>query len=302
MKDFLSVADFDPTELATVLARAAAVKQDAGAVAGRFRGLRIGLFFEKPSARTRISTEVASADLGMVPVVLKGDEIGLGKREAVEDVARVFDRYLDALALRVYDHEHLRTIADHAAAPVINLLSDLEHPCQALADLQTIAETRPLEETVVAYLGDGNNVAHSLMLGAAMSGMSIRVITPPGYEPADGVRDHAVKLAAKSGGDVEVTNDVAAVAGAHVVYTDVWASMGQEDEAEARNRLFAGYRVTTELFDTADPAGIFLHCLPAHRGEEVTHEVLEHPRSRIFDQAENRLHAFKGLLVHLLGT
>ncbi|MDH3470862.1 MAG: ornithine carbamoyltransferase [Acidimicrobiia bacterium] len=298
MNDFLSVADMAPSELIEVLDKAAAVKKDSTASAGALSGKSIGLFFQKPSARTRISTEVGAAELGMTPIVLKADEIGLGKREAVSDVGKVFDRYLDALAFRVFSHDDLVTLADNAEAPVINLLSDLEHPCQALADLQTVAETRPLPETVLTYVGDGNNVAHSLMLAGAMAGMEIRIVTPPGYEPADSVLAAANAYA----GAVTVTNDVRqAVSDAHVVYTDVWASMGQEAEAEARKKLFMQYQVNGAVFDMAADGAIFLHCLPAHRGDEATDDVLDHARSRIFDQAENRLHSFKALLLHTFG-
>jgi ornithine carbamoyltransferase len=300
MSDFLSVADLSADELAAVLARAAAVKQDPGSVAGRHAGLKVGLFFEKPSARTRISTEVATADLGAVPIVLRQDEIGLGRREATEDVARVLDRYLDLIAFRVFSHAALVTVAEYAEVPVVNLLSDLEHPCQALADLQTVAEVRPLPGTVLTYVGDGNNVCNSLMLAGAMSGMTIRVTAPEGYEPDDGPLKMAERLAAQHGGSVAVITDPAeAVAGADVVYTDVWTSMGQEDEAEERKALFAPYRVDEALFDQAGPDAVFLHCLPAHRGEEVTDDVVEHRRSLVFDQAENRMHSFKALLLHL---
>ncbi len=300
MRDFLSITDLSADELSEVLAGAAAVKQDPGSVAGRHTGVKVGLFFEKPSARTRVSCEVAVADLGAVPIVLKADEIGLGKRESVADVGTVLDRYLDILALRVFRHEDLVTIAEHAEAPVINLLSDLEHPCQALADLQTVAETRPLPGTVLTYVGDGNNVCHSLMLAGAMAGMTIRVATPPGYEPAAAVVAAARELAERHGGAIEVGNDAdAAVKGANAVYTDVWASMGQESEAADRKALFARYRIDLARFEQADPDAIFLHCLPAHRGDEVTDEVMDHGRSVVFDQAENRLHAFKALLLHL---
>ncbi len=302
MSDFLSVADLAPGDLAAVLARAIAVKQDPGSVAGRHAGLRVGLFFEKPSARTRVSTEVATADLGAVPVVLKQDEIGLGKRESVADVARVLDRYLDLLAFRVFRHDDLVELAAHATVPVVNLLSDLEHPCQALADLQTVAERRPLEGTKLAYVGDGNNVCHSLVLAGAMAGMRVRVATPPGHQPDAGIVDAARHHASKTGGSVDVGEDPdAAVAGAHVVYTDVWASMGQEDEAEARRRAFEPYRIDLARFERAADDAMFLHCLPAHRGDEVTDDVMDHERSRVFDQAENRLHSFKALLLHLWG-
>jgi len=300
MSDFVSVLDLAPAELVAVVARAGGVKQDPASAAGKLSGLRVGLFFEKPSARTRISTEVATADLGAVPVVLKGDEIGLGRRESVEDVARVFDRYLDVLALRVFSHDHLRTIATLAEAPVINLLSDREHPCQALADLQTMAETRPLPETRLAFVGDGNNVCHSLVLAAVMAGVHVRVATPPGHEPLADIVTRAGEIGAESGGSVTVGNDAdEAVAGADVVYTDVWASMGQEDEVDARRATFGPYRIDEERFARAAGDAIFLHCLPAHRGEEVTAGVMEHARSRVFDQAENRMHSFKALLLHL---
>ncbi len=296
MNDFLGVTDLTPEGLAAVIERAAAVKSNPAGVAGILAGRSIGLFFEKPSARTRISTEVGSAQLGMTPVVLKADEIGLGKREAVSDVGAVFDRYLDVLALRVFNHEHLVAIADAADAPVINLLSDIEHPCQALADLQTIAEHRTLAGSTITFVGDGNNVAHSLLLGGSMVGATVRVATPPGYEPDEAIVARAQQYA----GSVEVTNDVrAAVADADVVYTDVWASMGQEEEAAARRQLFADYRVDADLFALAGDDAVFLHCLPAHRGDEATDDVLDHERSVILDQAENRLHSFKALVLAL---
>jgi ornithine carbamoyltransferase len=303
MKDFLNVTDLGPDRLAEVLATAAAVKADRTRYAGALAGMHVGLFFEKPSTRTRVSCEVATVDLGAHPVVLKADEVGLGKREAVADVGRVLDRYLDVLAFRVFDHANLEEIAEHADAPVINLLSDQSHPCQALADLQSIAEHRPLAGASVAYLGDGNNVCHSLILAGAMAGMNVRVAAPEGYEPAAGVVDQATAVAATSGGSIAVTNDPAvAVAGVDAVYTDVWTSMGQEDEAADRSARFAPFHVDEQLFDAAAPDAVFLHCLPAHRGEEVSHGVMEHPRSRVFDQAENRMHSFKALLLHLTGA
>jgi len=297
--DFVTVGDLGREGLAEVLATAARVKRDRDAVAGSRRGLRLGLFFEKPSTRTRVSCEVAATDLGAVPIVLKQDEVGLGKREAVSDVAKVLDRYLDVLAFRVFKHADLDTIAANADAPVINLLSDREHPCQALADLQTLAEHRPLEGAVIAYVGDGNNVCASLMAAGAARGVTVRVAAPPGYEP-DAAMIAAAQALAAPGVDMVVGNDPgAAVRGADAVYTDVWASMGQDAEAVERRKLFAPYRVDEALFGLAAPDAIFLHCLPAHRGEEVTDGVVDHPRSRVFDQAENRMHAFKALLLHL---
>lgn len=303
MTDFLMVSDLGAEGLREVLELAEAVKREPEAYAGRLTGRRVGLFFEKPSTRTRVSCEVATVDLGAHPVVLKADEVGLGKREAVEDVARTLDRYLDVLALRVFDHTNLIAIADNADAPVINLLSDRSHPCQALADLQTIAEHRELAGATVAYLGDGNNVCHSLMLAAGLAGIRLRVAAPRGYEPHPDIVAEAERTALATGGSVTVSNDArSAVEGADVVYTDVWASMGQESEAAERLELFRAFQVDEELFALAADDAIFMHCLPAHRGEEVTSAVVEHSRSRVFDQAENRMHAFKALLLYVTGT
>ena len=295
--DFLHIDDLSPEVLRSVVERAETVRTDPASVHGALRGRSVGLFFQKPSTRTRVSAELAAAQVGAIPVVLGQQEVGLGTREAVKDVAGVLDRYLDLIAMRVFDHSDLVQVARHAQAPVVNLLSDVEHPCQALADLHTISQHRTPDGTVVAYVGDGNNVAHSLMVGAAMMGMEIRLATPPGYEP-----DAGYVARARTYGAVIVTNEpVEAVTGADVVYTDVWASMGQEAEAEERNRLFSSYQVDLGLFDQAKSDAIFLHCLPAHRGREVTDEVVDHPRSRVLDQAENRLHTFKALLLYLLG-
>jgi ornithine carbamoyltransferase len=299
--DFLSITDLGREGLAEVLATAAAVKADPGRAAGRLAGKKVGLFFEKPSTRTRVSCEVAAVDLGAVPLVLRQDEVGLGKRESVADVARTLDRYLDVLAFRVFRHGDLVTVAEHATAPVVNLLSDREHPCQALADLQTLAEARPLAGALLAFVGDGNNVCHSLLLGGALGGVSVRVASPPGYEPAADIVEQARALAGPDV-DILVGHDPAeAVRDADAVYTDVWASMGQEAEAAERRRLFAPYQVNEALFALAGERAVFLHCLPAHRGDEVTDGVADHDRSRIFDQAENRMHAFKALLLHIAG-
>lgn len=299
MSNYLMVPDLGSDGLTEVLELASAMKRDPAAYADRLDGMRVGLFFEKPSTRTRVSCEVATVDLGAHPVVLKADEVGLGKREAVEDVARTLDRYLDVLALRVFDHQNLVTIAMNADAPVINLLSDRSHPCQALADLQTIAEHRPLTGATVTYVGDGNNVCHSLMLGAAMCGVHVRVAAPPGYEPHPDVVAEAERLAQAHGGSVIVAGDPEVVAGSDVVYTDVWASMGQEAQAAERKARFMPFQVNEAMFASAADDAIFMHCLPAHRNEEVTHEVMEHERSRVFDQAENRLHSFKAVLWYL---
>lgn len=303
MTDLLMVTDLGADGLRETLRLAAASKRDLSSFAGRMHGQRVGLFFEKPSTRTRVSCEVATLDLGAHPVVLKADEVGLGKREAVEDVGRVLDRYLDVLAFRVFDHGNLVKLADNARAPVINLLSDRSHPCQGLADLQTIAEHMPLDEAKIAYIGDGNNVCHSLMLGGAMVGADVRAAGPVGYEPAEDVVAEAAGIAVATGGSISVTRDVeAAIAGANVVYTDVWTSMGQEAEAADRIAMLMPYQVDREVFESAAEDAIFMHCLPAHRGEEVTHEVIEHTRSVVFDQAENRMHSFRGLMLYLNGS
>lgn len=293
----LGVADLTTEALASVLDLAARVKADPDEYRRALAGRSIGLFFAKQSLRTWVSCDVAAIELGAHPLAIRDDNTGMGTRETPADVGRVLARYLDLLAMRVHDHRDLTTIDAATDVPVVNLLSDLEHPCQAMADLQTIAEHRPIEETVIAYLGDGNNVCHSLMLAAAMAGASVRVAGPHGYEP-----DPAVVEQSSRYGKVAITTDpFEAVAGADVVYTDVWTSMGQESEAELRRRHFAPYRVDAELFQHATDGAIFMHCLPAHRGEEVTDEIMDHDRSVVFDQAENRLHSFKAILLHLLG-
>ena len=297
--DLVNVADIGHDGLAEVLDLAKQVKTNRDDFAGARPGLRVGLFFEKPSLRTRVSCEVAVTDLGMVPFVLKQDEVGLGKREAVGDVGKVLDRYLDVLAFRVFDHQNLVGLAESADAPVINLLCDIEHPCQALADLQTVAEHRPLAGATIAFIGDGNNVCNSLMIAAAMMGANTRIASPAGNEPTAEMLELA-RSKATHGAEIFVTNDPAeAVACADVAYTDVWASMGQESEAAERRARFQPFQVNLELFAKAKDDAIFMHCLPAHRGDEVTDEVADHPRSRIFDQAENRMHAFKALLLYL---
>lgn len=300
-RDFLMISDLEADELHGVLAMAATLKQDRLQFHEALVGRSVGLFFERPSTRTRVSAEVATAELGAHPVALRGDEVGMGTREAPQDVARVLARYLSLVAMRVKSHAALEAVATHASIPVVNLLSERSHPCQALADLQTISEHRALPGTRLAYIGDGNNVAHSLLLGGAITGMEVVIAAPAGHEPSEEIVAQAESLAATHGGRIELTEDpVAAVTGSQVVYTDVWASMGQEDEAEHRLRAFAGFQVNEELFAHADDDALFLHCLPAHRGEEVADEMMEHRRSFVFDQAENRLHAFKALVLFLM--
>ena len=298
--NFLMISDLGE-DLPAVLANAAKLKQDRLQQSAALAGQSVGIFFEHPSTRTRIASEVAVVELGAHPVTLRGEEVGIGKREDPADVARVLSRYVTLVAMRVRSHDTLRSIAQYASVPVVNLLSDLSHPCQALADLQTIAEHRPLPGTRVAYIGDGNNVAHSLLIGGAMTGMDLALAVPEGFRPAADIVETAQQLALEHGGKISITGDPRVAAeGADVVYTDVWTSMGQEEERKRRLEAFAGYEVTTEMFDLAASDAIFMHCLPAHRGEEVAAEMLDHPRSVVFDQAENRLHAFKSLVLALL--
>ncbi|HSL26085.1 MAG TPA: ornithine carbamoyltransferase [Acidimicrobiia bacterium] len=297
MHHLLGIGDLDPGDLQELVSLADRIKADPRAVAGALAGRSIGFFFMKPSLRTWVSCDVAASQMGAHPIVIRNDQAGLGTRETPEDIGRVLERYLDLVGLRVFDHADLERIAAVVSVPVVNLLSDREHPCQAVADLQTLAEHRRLEGARLAYLGDGNNTCHSLVQAATMAGIEMRVATPPGYEP-----NAAVLTTARRHGEVLLTHDPReAVAGVDAVYTDVWASMGQEQEAAARRQLFVPYQVNLELFELAKRDAIFLHCLPAHRGEEVTDEVLGHSRSRVFDQAENRLHSFKAILMKALG-
>jgi ornithine carbamoyltransferase len=293
----LGIAETSPDDLRDVLDLGARVKADPDTFRTALAGRSIGLFFQKQSLRTWVSCDVAAIQLGAHPIAIRNEQAGMGVRETPEDVGRVLERYLDLLGMRVFDHQDLTALDVVTRMPVVNLLSDREHPCQAIADLMTLAEHRPLEGSRIAFLGDGNNVCHSLVLAATKAGGTIAVATPPGYEPAAEV----VEIAARHG-EVTVTNDpMEAVAGADAVYTDVWASMGQEEEAGLRKRHFARFQVDDRVMAAAGPDPIFLHCLPAHRGEEVTDSVIESANSRVFDQAENRLHAFKAILLHLLG-
>ncbi|HYZ11823.1 MAG TPA: ornithine carbamoyltransferase [Actinomycetota bacterium] len=301
-RHFLSIDDITPQELHHLLELSAKVKQSPGDVAGRLAGTAVALIFEKPSTRTRVSFEVGVASLGGHPLALSSSELQLGRGETIEDTGRVLSRYCQAIVLRTFGQERLEALAAGASVPVINSLSDYEHPCQILADLLTVIERKgdPAGRTL-AYLGDGNNVAHSLLLGGAKLGMHVRVATPTGFEPIPQVVERAEEIASETGGSVEVANDAeAAATGADVLYTDVWASMGQEREHAERVLVFTPYRIDGEKLGLAADDAIVLHCLPAHRGEEITAEVLDGPASAVWDQAENRLHTQKALLVWLL--
>lgn len=294
---FLTIAETPADRLRTLVDVGLDVKATPNEYRTALDGRSVGLFFQKQSLRTWVSCDIATIQLGAHPIAIRNDQTGLGSREAPADVGRVLGRYLDALGMRVFDHGDLTAIDGATQIPLVNLLSDLEHPCQAVADMMTVAEHVPLSEATITYVGDGNNVCHSLMLAAVKLGSSIRVVAPSGYEP-----DVEVTQMARSIGEVAITSDLAeGVAGTNVVYTDVWTSMGQEAEAELRRRHFAGYQITPDLLEHADEDAIFMHCLPAHRGEEVSDEMMEHPRSMVFDQAENRLHSFKAVLLDELG-
>jgi ornithine carbamoyltransferase len=300
-RDFLAIESLEPRELSAVLERAQKLKADrapSNALAGR----SIGMIFEKPSTRTRVSFEVAITELGASAVVLNASELQLGRGETVEDTGRVLSRYLHALVVRTFEQDRLERLARFADIPIVNALSDLMHPCQALADLLTAQEHfGKLAGLTLAYVGDGNNVAHSLLTGCALTGMNINVATPAGYEPISQIVKRAEELAAGTGARVSVVTDPEiAVEGADVVYTDVWASMGQEGEAQERKLIFQPYQVNETLVTRASSDAIVMHCLPAHRGDEITDEVIDGPQSVVWDQAENRLHAQKALLEWLL--
>lgn len=301
--DFLSSADTDREQTEQLLRLAADLK--AGRSAINLGGRVLGLIFSKASTRTRVSFSVAMARLGGQTLDLNPSVTQVGRGEPVADTARVLSRYVDALAIRTFAQEELAEYAHWASIPVINALTDLEHPCQALADYLTLQEAfgggpEDLEGLTLAYVGDGNNVAHSLMLCGALLGVNVRVGGPQGYEPSAEVLAQARQLAG-SRCEISVINDpVATVRGAHALYTDVWASMGQEEEKAARERAFSGWCLNEELIAEADPRAIVLHCLPAYRGQEISAGAMEGSSSRIFDQAENRLHAQQALLAALL--
>jgi len=302
-RDYLSVDDLSTEELTDLLGDAAAMKAKPEKHADALAGAHVALVFEKPSTRTRVSMEVGVASLGGHPVVLRGDELQLGRGETIEDTGRVLSLYVDAIAVRTFGQERLEALAAGATVPVINLLSDESHPCQALADLLTIQEhvNEKLSGTSLAYLGDGNNVAHSLLIAGARMGMDVRVASPSGYQPDREVVERAREVAAHTGGRVIVTDLVAEAAeGADVLYTDVWASMGQEGESGERIKVLEGYGIDESTVSIASDDVKVMHCLPAHRGEEISAEVMDGDRSIVWDQAENRLHAQKALLVWLL--
>ena len=301
MRHLVSSADLTGAQVHQLFTLAADLKQRWKATrrGAPLAGRSLALIFEKPSLRTRVTFEVGVVQLGGRAVYLSGPEIGLGTRESVPDVARNLSRWVDGIVARVYAHATVQGMARHATIPVINALSDVEHPCQALADFFTLWERGfDFRALRFAWVGDGNNVCHSLMLMGALLGVTMVVACPPGYEP-----DAAIVARARSlGGRIEITEDArAAATGADVVYTDVWTSMGQEAERERRQEAFSRYQVNDQLVSFAKPSALVMHCLPAHRGEEITDAVLDGPRSIALDQAENRLHAQKAVIFDLLG-
>jgi len=302
-KDFVSIRDWASDELNELLATASAIKADPSKYNRRLEGKALAMIFEKPSLRTRVSFEVGIHQLGGFSVCLTQAEINLGKRESVSDIAKNLERMVQGIMIRTFSHENVEKMAETARIPVINGLTDFSHPCQAMADYLTVIETKgDLRKIKIAYIGDGNNVAHSLIYGAVRLGVHLAVASPKGYEPNPEVVKWARENAGASGSKIEILNDpVAAAEGADVLYTDVWASMGLESEAAKRQKDFRSFQINDALAARAKPDYIFMHCLPAHRGEEVSASVIDSPHSVVFQQAENRLHAQKAILLTLMG-
>lgn len=306
-RHYTSVLDLSREETLHILKQAAKLKTKWNSkqkISKRLRGVTLATIYEKPSLRTRVTFEAGMTQLGGHSIYLGPNDIQIGKREPAADIARNLSRWVEIIMTRSFAHTTVTELAENSSIPVINGLSDLEHPCQALADFLTIQERfGELSGLKLAYIGDGNNVAHSLMLMGALLGVNVTVATPEGYSPQLAIIERAQELASQSGATVSVTWETqAAVQGADVIYTDVWASMGQESEAEERKSVFAPYQVTPELMaGSGKPETIFMHCLPAHRGEEVVAEVIDGPQSAVIDEAENRLHVQKALILWLLG-
>ena len=301
-KDFLAISQLDREELEGLLHRGVEGKkeQKEGRAGAPLAGKTLALIFHKPSLRTRVSFQVGMYQLGGQVIYLTDKEIGLGKREAILDVGEVMGRYVDGIMIRTFAHSNAVELAEHAPIPVINGLTDFLHPCQIMADLMTVLEHRGnLDDLTVSYFGDGNNVANSWVNAAGVLPFKLIVASPKGYEPDEEI---VAAARARGAGTIEITNDPKAAAeGADVLYADVWTSMGQESEKEERTRIMMPYQVNADLLRLADPKAIVLHCLPAHRGEEITAEVIDGPQSVVYDEAENRMHAQKAILEKLLG-
>lgn len=305
MKDFISLHDYSKEEITKLLELALKLKSELknGIPHPILKGKSLGMIFTKSSTRTRVSFEVGMSQLGGTPLFLSGNDIQLGRGETIYDTANVLSRYLDGIMIRTFAHQDVLDLAKYASIPIINALTDLLHPCQVLADLQTAYEHKgKLEGLKLAYIGDGNNMAHSLMYGCAKMGMEIAVATPEGYECDSEIVANAKDDAKKCGGKVITTYDpVEAIKDADVVYSDTWVSMGQEAEKAERIKIFMPYQIDKELFSKAKSDAVFMHCLPAYRGYEVTEDVIDSPQSIIFDEAENRLHAQKAVMATLMG-
>ncbi|RAK17024.1 ornithine carbamoyltransferase [Anoxybacillus vitaminiphilus] len=305
-RDFLALKDFSTAEIEYLLALAGELKQKqrSGETFTPLSGKTLAMIFEKPSTRTRVSFEVGMTQLGGHALFLSSNDLQLGRGETIADTARVLSRYVDAIMIRTFAHSKIEELAEYATVPVINGLTDDAHPCQALADLLTIYEIKKKFKGVkLAYVGDGNNVAHSLMIAAAKVGMDFAIACPINYEPKKKMVEEALQIAKQTGASITVTNHPdEAVKDADVIYTDVWTSMGQENESAERLRVFQPFQVNAELVKYAKHDYIFLHCLPAHRGEEVTSDIIDGEHSAVFQQAENRLHAQKAILLSLLGA
>lgn len=301
-KDLLSITDLSVEEINSILDIGRAVKKDKVKYADALKGKSVGLIFQKPSNRTRVSFEIGMVQLGGYAIYLGPSEIGMGGRESVKDVAKVLSRYLDGLIARTYKHEDVEDLAKHATVPVINGLSDFAHPCQALSDIFTIKEKfGTFKGITLSYIGDANNMLNSLMCASGKVGLSMRIATPKGYEPLKKAADTAKKLATGSGAGIEFTHDPKAAAkGADIIYTDVWVSMGQEKEASKRMRDFKGFQINDSIMKLTNKNCLVMHCLPAHRGDEITDSVIDSKNSVIYDQAENRMHVQKAILLKLL--
>jgi ornithine carbamoyltransferase len=300
--DFLSLRDFAPTEIHHLLELAADLKARPAEFSTALRGKTLAMIFEKPSLRTRVTFDVGVQQLGGFSLYLSPAEISLGKRESIHDVAKNLERMVQGIMIRTFAHQIVEEMAKEASIPIINGLTDYSHPCQAMADFLTIKEVKGRVDGIkLAFVGDGNNVAHSLMFAGALLGAHVSIVAPPGFEPKADATAWATKRAAETGGSCVITNDpVEGVRDADVIYTDVWASMGQEAEAEARRKLFMPYQVNEAMVAHAKADVSFMHCLPAHRGEEVTAAVIDSPRAVVFQEAENRLHAQKAIMLELM--
>jgi ornithine carbamoyltransferase len=303
-KDFVSIQDWSTDELNRILAEARTIKADPLKYGKRLEGKALAMIFEKPSLRTRVSFDVGIHQLGGYSILLSKEEINLGQREAVRDVAKNLERMVQAIMIRTFSHKNVEEMAEQASIPVINGLTDFSHPCQAMADYLTMLELKGnLSALKVAYIGDGNNVAHSLMFAAVRFGVHLAVACPKGYEPDNEAMRWVEANAVATGSKIEILNDpIEAASGADVLYTDVWASMGKESEAAKRKQAFRQFQINDAVASHAKPDYIFMHCLPAHRGEEVSGSVMDSPHSVVFHQAENRLHAQKAILLELMGS